>query len=198
MAHRGWVLPTGALATAPAGTRGLLYGNRGCLVNALGEVVRHHVGRRWIACVLSYKGRRHPLAAPGRYTGLFFLDEPTALAAGHRPCAECRRADFEAYRRAWPSVIRPSAVEVDEVLHCERLAGAVDASWADLPDGTMVDTAGEPHLLWRGRLLRWTDGGYEPAGRVPSRGVVPVLTPATSRAVLAAGYVPLMHPSAVR
>jgi len=94
------VTPSGDLIAVPE--RGLVYGNRGCLHDSYGNIRRHHNGRRWIACRLSFRGRhRSSLLQPGRYTELFFLDEATALAAGHRPCAECRRVDFDRFVQLW-------------------------------------------------------------------------------------------------
>lgn len=189
------------------GVRGLFFGNRGCLHDDGGTVVRHHRGRRWITCRLAFKDWHHPLCAPRRYTGLFFLDEPTALAAGHRPCAECRRRDFEAYRAAWrsaPEIRRgaPGADEMDSVLHAERVRGRSEkvvstARWPALPDGVVAIFDGEPHLLWRERLHRWTSRGYSDGGiTVPRAGRATVLTPPSSVRVLAAGYEPVVHPTA--
>jgi hypothetical protein len=181
------------------GARGLFFGNRGCLHDDGGTVVRHHRGRRWITCRLVFKDWHHPPFAPRRYTGLFFLDEATALAAGHRPCAECRRHDFEAYRAAWGGA--PGADAMDAVLHAERVRGRGEkvvskAPWRGLPDGVVAIVQEAPRLLWRGGLRRWTSGGY--AGDVlpvPRAGDATVLTPPSSVRVLASGYEPVVHPS---
>jgi hypothetical protein len=184
------VTPFGELIAHPA--RGLVYGNRGCLHDDAGRIRRHHDGRRWIACRLRFKARhRSPLLQPGRYTELFFLDEATAFAAGHRPCAECRRED---YNRFLELVQAPGADAIDERLHGERFA----RHEADgLPDGAFVERDGEAWLVRGAELLRWTPAGYaeriaRPAGRAT------VITTPTLVAVLRAGWggaVPLLHPT---
>src|SRR4051794_26424644 len=99
MPRQNRVTPSGDIITTPE--RGTLMGNRGVLHDADARIVRRWQGKRWIACVLEFKGRWRPVMAPGRYTELFFLDEATALAAGHRPCAECRRRRFDEFRDTW-------------------------------------------------------------------------------------------------
>jgi hypothetical protein len=147
MPRRNRVTPLGELVAHPA--RGTLMGNRGVLHDAEGRIVRRWTTRAWIACVLQFKGRRRQVMAPNRYTELFFLDEATALAAGHRPCAECRRADFLRFRAAWLAGNpgrglgpRPRVAEIDRVLHAERVGPGGRPTWtaplADLPDGVMV------------------------------------------------------------
>jgi hypothetical protein len=181
--------------------RGTMFGNRGSLHDAQRTIVRRANGTRWICCALEFKGRhRIPMMQPGRYTELFFLDEVTALAAGHRPCAECRRADYDLFRAAWAQssgAARPSAVDMDAVLDPERQPGASRSRLATtaLPDGTFVDIAGTAHLLLRGRLLEWTPDGYANAAAPPS-GSFEVITPPTMVAVIAAGFTPQVHPSA--
>src|SRR6478609_2709079 len=121
------VTPLGELVAAPE--RGLLYGNRGRLHDAEGRIRRSFDGTRWIACVLDFKGRRRtPLLQPGRFTELFFLDEATAMAAGHRPCAECRRADYDRFVALWRDRHRgPAGADaIDVVLHRERLLDGRD------------------------------------------------------------------------
>jgi hypothetical protein len=161
------VTPFGDLIAVPE--RGLLYGNRGCLHDSYGNIRRHHNGRRWIACRLSFRGRhRSPLLQPGRYTELFFLDEATALAAGHRPCAECRRVDFDRFVQLW-SARHPGetgADVIDRRLHAERLQpdGRHQRRHlilaGDLPDGAMIIEQGEPWLVCGDELGRWTPSGY--------------------------------------
>jgi hypothetical protein len=190
--------PFGVPEADPA--RGLFMGNRGCLVDGQGRLARGWRGERWITCLLEFKGRRRrPLMAPGRYTELFFLDEATALAAGHRPCAECRRADLNAFRAAWLQVHPCDAgrLEVlDHRLHAERTApDRWRADARELPDGAMVALDGAPWLVLDGALLAWSHGGYT-AGRALPAAPVPVLTPPSSVAVLAAGWRPRLHPSA--
>lgn len=200
------VTPHGELVAVAE--RGLFMGNRGRLHDEQRRVRRWADGRRWITCLTEFRGRRRPVMSPGRYTELFFLDEATALAAGHRPCAECRRADLRRFLDAWsrsgqppPPSGRPvpKADDVDRVLDAERRVGQHQRRWprpaADLPDGAFVDVAGTAHLVL-GRALRpWSPGGYGPARAMP-HGDLLSLTPPSLLAVLAAGYAPVLHPSA--
>jgi len=202
MPLRNRVTPLGELVADPA--RGLVYGNRGCLHDASGEIRRSFAVKRWIACRLEFRGRRRtPLVQPGRYTGLFFLDEATALAAGHRACAECRRADYVRLTE----ILGARAVPVDEQLHNERLAPGArtrrlhDAPLDELPDGAFVLRGGAPWLVLGGHLLRWTPAGYTERRPRPTRREARLITPPSLVAVLRAGWepvVPLFHPSAQR
>jgi hypothetical protein len=203
---RNRVTPLGELIATPE--RGLVYGNRGCLHDASGEVRRRYNGKRWIACQLRFKGRRRrPLLAPGRFTELFFLDEATALAAGHRPCAECRRADYDHLRALWSELYpgQNGADAIDAQLHRERIDGTSgarilhDAAVAELPDGAMVLYDGEPALVLGAWLYRWSPGGYGARTRRPTRTRARVITPPSLLALLATErtpLVPLVHPSA--
>ena len=206
MTRRNRVDPWGDLHAVAA--RGLLTGNRGSLVDDSGAIVRHHRSSTlWITCVIEFGDHRQPLADPHRWTPIFFLDEAVALAAGHRPCAYCRRADHHAYRDAIDDAPR-SAVELDRRLASERLrrgrglSRAADrplyrASAESLPDGTVVvDDDRQPCLLTDGMLRRFAFDGWSAA--TPAPPVVDVLTPPTSVAALAGGYRPLLHPSAGR
>jgi hypothetical protein len=200
------VTPGSELIAHPA--RGLVYGNRGCLHDESGRIRRRYNGKRWIACRLQFRGwQRGPLLQPGRFTELFFLDEATALAAGHRPCALCRREDYNRLVAIW-SELHPGqagADAIDAQLHSERVAPSSrrqrhhDAALDELPDGAFVLHDGEPHLVLGTNLLRWSPAGYtarEPR-RTGSRTVL--VTPPSLVAVLRAGWeplVPLIHPSA--
>src|SRR5512141_2630849 len=145
MLRQNRVTPFGTLISTAA--RGTLMGNRGCLHDDHGQIRRPYQGQRWIICLLEFKGRRRAIMQPGRYTELFFLDEATALAAGHRPCAECQRDRFNLFREFWAKgspeiaiVPRPAAMAIDAALHRERTATSVEqrrysASIGDLPDG---------------------------------------------------------------
>jgi hypothetical protein len=187
--------------------RGLVYGNRGCLHDARGAIRRPYAGRRWIACRLRFRGwRRHPLLQPGRFTELFFLDEATALAAGHRPCALCRRADYSHLLDVWRTLHpgRAGAEAVDAQLHGERVEPRTRVRrlhrerFVDLPDGAFVLLDGAPWLLYGGRLLRWSPAGYGERRRV-ARGLATVITPPSLVGLLRvewAPLVPLVHPSA--
>lgn len=187
--------------------RGTFTGNRGCLVDDDGSVVRHHRGSLWIACRLRFRGRRVGLARPGRWTPLFFLDDAVALAAGHRPCGECRHDAYLTYRDGVAAALGHPvrAQELNSRLAAERLApgrGLVRAAdrrrWqapADtLPDGAVVITDG-PRLVLGDRLLAFAfDGWHDPVPR--PRGAVAVLTPPTSVLALQRGFVPELHCSA--
>jgi len=191
------VTPFGVCEADPA--RGTLMGNRGCLVDAQGELARRWQLERWITCVLEFKGRRrHPLMAPGQYTELFFLDEATACAAGHRPCHECRRADADVFRAAWQQAHPRDALlsQIDARLHRERTRGAHHrAACAALPDGAVVSLDGRAWLVVDGGLRAWTHGGYT-ARRAWPREPVTVLTPPSTVAAMRAGWRPVLHPSA--
>jgi hypothetical protein len=195
MPLRNRVTPLGDLLAHPG--RGLVYGNRGCLHDAEGQIRRHHGTRRWIACRLEFKGwHRAPLMQPEKFTELFFLDEATAFSAGHRPCALCRRAD---YNRFLELLGEPGADAVDLRLHGERLHHH-DVSFGGLPDGAFVVHAGEPHLVLGGELLHWTPDGYDRRVRRP-HGRARVVTAPSFIAVLESGWrgeVPLLHPTASR
>jgi hypothetical protein len=197
------VNPFGELFASPA--RGTLFGNRGGRFHTGAKTLtaRRWASRQWICCVLEFKNRRRDVW--GRYyTELFFLDEPTALAAGHRPCFECRRGEAQAFAEAWRKAkrlsARPYADEMDLVLHGERLDGRekrlhrrnVDA----LPDAAFVVLDRTPYAVRREALLRWTSTGYDARKPRPRGGTVDVLTPPAILAVLSHGYRPHWHPSA--
>ncbi|HKP75457.1 MAG TPA: hypothetical protein VJT67_07915 [Longimicrobiaceae bacterium] len=201
MPRQNRVTPFGGLVAVPA--RGTFMGNRGCLHDAEGRIRRAHRGRRWIICTLEFKGRRLPLADPGRNTQLFFLDEATALAAGHRPCGECRRAAYRAFVDAWVAGNRGTLTssgqidELDPVLHRQRLAPRFSAPLDTLPDGVLIVLDGDsrPYLVLGDALLPWAPTGYE--ARIPRpSGVVEILTPECIVNALRAGYRPALHPSA--
>lgn len=199
------VAPDSRLIATPA--RGLFYGNRGCLHDRAGLAPKgasggdrlRWAGRRWIICLTRYKNWRRPLAPPGGYSGLFFLDEATALAAGHRPCAFCRREAYESFKRA-AGVGALSADALDLRLHAERLDGnrrrLHATAWADLPIGAMVMVEGAPHLALADRLTPWRPDGYGPPVTRPRLGSAASLTPPTSLAALRAGQPARLHPSA--
>jgi hypothetical protein len=206
MPLRNRVTPLGELVADPA--RGLVYGNRGCLHDAAGRIRRQYSGRRWIACRLEFRGwLRRPLLQPGRFTELFFLDDATALAAGHRACALCRRADYVRLGEIWGG-LHPEQVGADAIdaqLHSERLVSRArrlhEVPLDDLPDGAFVLDGGAPWLVLGGSLLRWTPAGYDRRRPRPVRRQAQSITPPSLVAVLRAGWdplVPLVHPSAGR
>jgi hypothetical protein len=204
MPLRNRVTPLSELIAHPA--RGLVYGNRGCLHDADGSIRRRYAGRRWIACRLRFRGwHREPLMQPGRFTELFFLDEATAFAAGHRPCALCRRDDYDRFGAIWRG-LHPAdsgADAIDARLHGERVVPGTRAQrhheppGEPLPDGAFVMAAGVPCVLLAGAMLAWGPSGYAVA--VPPCRPEAVITPPSLVGVLRAGWepvVPLLHPSA--
>lgn len=190
------VTPTGEIVALDA--RGTFMGNRGILHDAhrqLGRARWRH--QAWITCVLTFTARKRIVMAPGKYTELFFTDEAVSLAAGHRPCAECRRADYVRFRDAFCTAQgqRLSAPEIDRVLHRSRVNAwsrnqiTYEADFADLPEGVFFRVSGDgaPLVAAGGRVWGWRAGGYEPGfERVSGR--VEVLTPRPTVDALRAGY----------
>jgi len=208
--RRNRVDPWGDLHAVEA--RGMFTGNRGCVVDDKEQVVRHHGSALWITCLTKFRDWRWPLARPRRWTPLFFLDDAVALAAGHRPCATCRPADYAAYRDAVThSLAAPSpllATQLNQRLHAERhrsgrgLVRAHDrilwaAPYAELPDGAVVVVEGSCRLVVADRLVRYTFEGWGDAMPRPHRGEATILTPPTSVAALVHGYRPVLHSTAV-
>ena len=173
--------------------RGLLMGNRGCLLNRRREIVKPFELERWISCVLEFKGRRRQVMMPGLYTELFFLDEATALAAGHRPCAECRRTAAYRFLSLWNEANGQQIKrlpDLDRALHIERLRQDHPVT---LANGVIVAEVRRPLLHWDGHFYPWTPAGYQ-AGS-PVTGPLRQLTPPSIARTLAVGYGPLVHPS---
>ncbi|HTM74121.1 MAG TPA: hypothetical protein VL198_12905 [Pseudolabrys sp.] len=202
MALQNRVSPFGELVATCA--RGTMLGNRGGKFHRDDKTLasRRWVSRQWICCVLKFKGRQRDVW--GRYyTELFFLDEVTALAAGHRPCFECRRKDAERFATLFSGgKKRASAVEMDRVLHAERLIAKVKRAHPrkldTLPDGAMIALGVEAFAVRGRRLLHWTPKGYSGSISRPRGAEADVLTPPSILAVLSRGYAPLWHPSATR
>lgn len=201
MPRQNRVTPYGELESLT--DRGLFWGNRGQLLDSKGNLARYSRGRLWIICVLEFKGRRRVQWQPGRLTELYFLDEATGLAAGHRPCGECRYTRYQEYKRAW-AVAHPGepngAQAMDARLHADRLTGPGQrrthrAPMDSLPDGAMVELDGRPWLVLGSSLLAWSHGGYTGRRDRPRDGLATVLTPRATVAVLAAGYRPVLHPT---
>jgi len=181
------VNPFGEFEAVPA--RGILMGNRGDLHNADGSIGRTWKLKRWISCTLhSPSGHRVTFDTPGRYTPLFFADEVTALAAGHRPCAECRRVDYDRFRQGWQSAFgtQATAAEMDETLHQARIDRrgrkvTFETQLSDLPPGVFVTMRDAPRapFLWRdGHLFAWSHTGYGTPLFAKDHHTVTVLTPA--------------------
>jgi len=199
------VSPGGQIFADPA--RGTFMGNRGGAIhNDQRRIVRQYASRRWIACVLEFRGRRRTVMSAGRYTELFFLDEAVALAAGHRPCAECRRQRYNDFREAWLQSENPRedgrvfADQMDAALHParidrQRIKVSYPARAGSLPDGCFARIEGADWLLWEAAMFRWSPARYvEKRPRVRGS-IVSVLTPAPIVYCLAAGYRPEIHNS---
>lgn len=204
MPRQNRVTPRGEPIVAPD-SRGMFTGNRGCLHDDEGRIRRPFRAERWIVCLLEFKERRAKVMQPGFYTHLFFLDEAAALAAGHRPCMECRREDFLAYRDAWAAanpeaagVPRPAAA-IDRVLHLQRTSARETAPLESLPDGAFVALPGDERafLVLGDALLAWSAHGYTDRVARPAA-TVEVLTPRASVDAIRAGYRPVVHESANR
>ncbi len=209
MPFQNRVNPSGQIIATSA--RGTLMGNRGCLHDDHDYPVRQYQGRRWIICVLDFKGRKRRPMPPGQYTSLFFLDEATALAAGHRPCAECQRVRFTIFRAHWAAAnpelagsTVPLVETIDAALHRERISeqryqrDKVKLTYTErlssLPDGAFVrlDTDNTPYLVRGGQLFPWSFAGYgQPIVRLDMQ--VQVLTPRSIVRALAHGYAPNMQ-----
>ncbi|KRD19270.1 hypothetical protein ASE48_23450 [Mycobacterium sp. Root265] len=193
MPLRNRVTPDGRIIAAAA--RGTMMGNRGILHDEHRRIVRTHKNIAWLICRLEFNGRRRAVMSPGTYTELFFLDEAVALAAGHRPCAECRR---DCYRAFLDAAGAARAGELDRLLDRSRRAPRVNAALDSLPDGVFVvqheDRHDELRLLWRGDLHRWTPAGY--GDPVAATGTAEVITPELTVTALRHGYPVQVHPSA--
>jgi hypothetical protein len=197
------VTPTGDIIATPE--RGLFVGNRGIIHD---PATRTLLNRRWstpawLTCVIEFRGRRRKVMARRSWTELFFLDEATAFAAGHRPCFYCRRDDANRFRAAWEegnSGRELLAPDIDAVLHQERLEGRkkrlhpLPMPLAKLPDGAMVQAGADSFVMSKGVPLRWSPGGYsEASGKLEEP---MLLTPPSSLRAFMAGYRPVLHPSA--
>lgn len=198
------VTPTGTIEKT--NTRGTLMGNRGVLHNANKELKHHFKNKPWITCALEFKGRRRELMSPGAYTELFFLDEVTAFAAGHRPCAECRRARYNEFRDAWGAVHQPEvgtkvrAPQMDEVLHRERILNGQKVTWCStleaLPHGTMFRVNNESFAVCDGNILKWSFEGYTKCDRASIPDQVDVLTPGSVVRMFVDGFRAEFHETA--
>jgi hypothetical protein len=196
------VTPSGDIIATPH--RGLFTGNRGIIHDpATKTLTRRWAGKAWLTCVCEFRGRRREVMGGRSWTELFFLDEATALAAGHRPCFYCRRDDAVRFRAAWEQGNGVSGVlarDIDAVLHRERLDGgrkrlhALPVPLEKLPDGAMLQQGSESYLIARGRALLWSAAGY----RKPESAIenAMLLTPPSTLRALEAGYQPVLHPSA--
>jgi hypothetical protein len=200
---RNRVTPTGDIEAIPL--RGAWTGNRGILHSGH-EIVRFHASDLWITCALQFRGRSHQQWVPHHSTFLYFHDEAVSFAAGHRPCAECRRDRYDAYRAAWAAglgVDPPSAKEMNRYLHRERIVPGThrrqyhQMPWAGLPDGTFVLLDQGSHVVVGDHLTEWTHEGYRARQTRPRDGGVTVITPPASAAALRAGYAVQIDESAL-
>src|SRR4051794_11839586 len=199
---RNRVTPTGDIVAVPL--RGAWTGNRGILHDGH-KIVRFHASDLWITCALRFKDWWQPQWRPHHFTWLYFHDEAVSLAAGHRPCALCRRPAYDAYRAAWADglgVDQPSAKQMNQQLHGERIVRGThrrrthQLSWTDLPDGTFVLSNEVPAIVINSHLTEWTTDGYAAQHRRPRSGRATVLTPPSSIAALRSGYLPQIDDSA--
>ncbi|HEV2244155.1 MAG TPA: hypothetical protein VGR98_24155 [Streptosporangiaceae bacterium] len=193
MPARNRVTPMGDIEAIPL--RGAWTGNRGILHSGH-EIVRFHASDLWITCALEFRGRWQEQWQPHHFTWLYFHDEAVSFAAGHRPCAECRRESYNAYRAAWAEGLGadvPSARAINKRLHAERIMKGTHhrrlhpASWPDLPDGAFV-LQDRPAVLVGSHLAEWTTAGYGARHQRPRRGTAAVITPPSTVAALRAGY----------
>jgi hypothetical protein len=197
------VNPEGDICRSDA--RGTLMGNRGCLHDQQKQIISRSKRDAWVTCLLEFQGRQRTIMEPGSYTELFFLDEATALAAGHRPCATCRRDRYDAFMTAWSKGNRDGqktlAGEVDKQMKQDRAAGAhcsID-NLSGLPEGVIVkaESDGAFYLVHGGRLRAWSFSGYGPAIPMSSvKGAFIVLTPVSTIKAIEHGYKVALHPSA--
>lgn len=197
------VTPTGDIIATPH--RGLFTGNRGIIHDPASKTLlkKRWSTPAWLTCTCEFRGRRREVMAQRSWTELFFLDEATALAAGHRPCFYCRRDDANRFRAAWEKGNRVHDVrmhDIDTVLHHERLDQGTKRLHAllvpldQLPDGAMVQQGEESFLLVQGKAFLWSPAGYVAAAR--ELGDATLLTPPSTLRTLKAGYRPVLHPTA--
>lgn len=192
--------PLGRIITTSA--RGSFMGNRGVIHNEQKQITHAFKHKAWITCALEFKGRKRTVMTAGRWTELFFLDEATAFAAGHRPCFECRKEDAKRFKSCWIQgnplynfSMTTSIKEIDEVIHRERIDSEKkkvthQRMSSDLVEGTFVIINVDPHLFSKGRLHRWTPFGYENTIAVPEASMLTVLTPNSIVNAFHAGYTP--------
>ncbi|WP_183353605.1 hypothetical protein [Geomonas silvestris] len=197
--------PFGNIIATPE--RGTLMGNRGILHDHGQQLIRKSRNKAWVFCLLNWRGIRRQVMGEGRYTELFFLDEATAFAAGHRPCSDCQRDRFNLFKRSWISanseyhqLDNPSIAAIDKILHGERIGRRSEKiSYSDqaanVPEGAFISHQGNAYLKWKGNYVLWTFSGYRAAVNLPPEQEVNVLTPQSIVRCFSAGFVPRVHQS---
>jgi hypothetical protein len=192
--------PFGRLIETTA--RGLWMGNRGVIHNKDKQIIRPFKHKAWITCALEFKGRKRTVMTPDRWTELFFLDEATAFAAGHRPCFECRKENARRFKSCWIEgnplynfSMTTSINQFDEIIHRERINNEKkkvmhQRTLSEIPEGTFVLIRDEPFVFSKGRLHRWTPFGYEGSVAMPEGSTLTILTPYSIVNAFCAGYVP--------
>lgn len=200
--HQNRVDPYGKIIKTPA--RGAWMGNRGILHNEHQQILRSHKLKAWITCVLEFRRRKRVVMSPNRYTELFFVDEATAFAAGHRPCFECRRQDYYRFKTCWLKGNPEYGFDektpirlIDDILHRERMNRdgskvKYEAHLDTLPDGCFIEYQSKPYLVAKGELFVWSPFGYSEYPVLPGSSPVMVLTPKSAVNAFRAGYVPQM------
>ncbi|MDD2499604.1 MAG: hypothetical protein PHN92_02160 [Geobacter sp.] len=200
------VMPDGKIIATAA--RGTLMGNRGILHNRDQQLVKLFSHKSWVSCQLDFKGRKRKLMQPGNYTELFFLDEATALSAGHRPCGECQRERFSEFKSIWIDangsrcgMSNPTIAQIDAVLHAERIDRSRSKvtylqKRSELPNGAFFFHDGSCWLVWQEQCLKWSEKGYTEVTAMPPDQPLSVLTPRSIVECYRHGFVPRVHSSA--
>jgi hypothetical protein len=195
--------PWGNILATPA--RGTLLGNRGILHNSKKQIIKNYQHQGWVTCKLKFKGRKRKLMSPHNFTELFFLDEATAFAAGHRPCCECRRERYNEFKDYWVKAnlkMQPSEVKaavINKLLHNDRINKGAKATYKaktrDLPDGTIFSSNNQAYLIFGGTVHLWSFGGYTSQDNTNLPDEVDVLTPKTIVNAFRLGFKPEVHES---
>lgn len=204
MPYQNRVDPRGQLHAV--NNRGRLMGNRGRLHDDNRKIVKHHQGKRWISCSLDHKQVTRQIMGPSSYTELFFLDEATALSAGHRPYSQCRRQRLRDFREHWllanteHQYLRNKSISlIDEIIHPERVdpisKEGYDSPLPSLPNGTFVILEAETYMIWAGSLLKWSFSGYHEKRPITNR-TIKVITPKSIVKAFSVGFIPDVCPSA--
>ncbi|GAB0109486.1 hypothetical protein [Pseudoalteromonas distincta] len=205
MSLQNRVTPSGRLESTSA--RGAWLGNRGILHNKDKKIVSPWKHQAWVTCKLNYKGIKRDIFSPNKYSELFFIDEVTALSAGHRPCGGCRKVRYNEFKLAWCNANLDNAVNnisittIDKKLHAERaIRGGEKVTYNEvfekLPAGTFISINTVPHLIWDNKIYPWTHYGYnKPISAIPLNKIVEVLTPVSIVIMFKKGFIPQVHPS---